>query len=49
MELERKTDDRPVDATPYCPNCGTRGEWRKCKLICDNPRCGVHIIMACVD
>ena len=37
------------DATAYCPNCGTRGEWQKCKLLCPNPRCSVRIILACVD
>ena len=37
------------DVTQYCPNCGTRGEWQKCKLVCTNPQCGVRIILACVD
>ena len=37
------------DVTAYCPNCGARGEWQKCKLICLNPRCSVRIILACVD
>ena len=37
------------DETAYCPNCGTRGEWQKCKLLCPNPQCSVHIILACVD
>lgn len=37
------------DVTPYCYNCGERGEWQKCKLICVNPRCGVRIVLACVD
>ena len=37
------------DVTAYCPSCGARGEWQKCKLICTNPRCSVRIILACVD
>jgi hypothetical protein len=37
------------DVTAYCPNCGTRGEWQKCKLLCPNPQCSVRIILACVD
>jgi hypothetical protein len=37
------------DATAYCPNCGARGEWQKCKLLCPNPQCSVRIILACVD
>jgi hypothetical protein len=38
-----------LDVMQFCPNCGARGEWQKCKLICINPRCGVRIILACVD
>jgi hypothetical protein len=37
------------DVAQFCPNCGARGEWQKCKLICLNPRCSVRIILACVD
>lgn len=37
------------DVAPYCPSCGERGVWRKCKLICSNARCSVQIILACVD
>lgn len=37
------------DVSELCPNCGRRGERRKCKLICTNPRCCTHIIMACID
>lgn len=37
------------DAADYCPNCGRRGTWQKCKLVCANERCGVLIILACVD
>lgn len=37
------------DVMQYCPNCGQRGEWQKCKLLCSNPRCSVRIILACVD
>jgi hypothetical protein len=41
-------DEQP-DVTELCPNCGARGMWQKCKLVCLNPRCGVRIILACVD
>jgi hypothetical protein len=44
----RRSDGEP-DVSQYCYNCGERGESQKCKLICRNPRCGVHIILACVD
>jgi hypothetical protein len=37
------------DPHQYCPNCGARGVWQKCKLICVNERCAVRIILACVD
>ncbi len=33
----------------HCPNCGHRGVWQKCKLLCDNQKCSVHIILACID
>jgi hypothetical protein len=53
VEMEGRTIPRRSDAEPdigpHCYNCGERGEWQKCKLICRNPRCGVHIILACVD
>ena len=52
MEVRRTPAARPAaepDGTPYCPNCGERGEWQKCKLICPNARCAVRIILACVD
>ena len=45
----RRGSAAPADETAYCPNCGTRGEWQKCKLLCPNPQCAVHIILACVD
>jgi hypothetical protein len=45
----RDAREEVPDITELCPNCGRRGERRKCKLICTNPRCGTHIIMACVD
>ena len=52
-EMDEATAPRRSDAEPdvsqYCYNCGERGESQKCKLICRNPRCGVHIILACVD
>lgn len=41
--------DAEPDVAQFCPNCGARGEWQKCKLICLNPRCSVRIILACVD
>lgn len=44
----RRVEAEP-DTTQYCYNCGERGEWQKCKLICRNERCGVRIILACVD
>lgn len=44
----RRADAEP-DVTQHCYNCGERGEWQKCKLICRNPRCAVYIILACVD
>jgi hypothetical protein len=37
------------DVAQYCPSCGARGEWQKCKLICPTERCSVRIILACVD
>lgn len=37
------------DVMQYCPSCGRRGEWQKCKLLCANPKCSVQIILACVD
>jgi hypothetical protein len=46
--IPRRSDAEP-DVSQYCYNCGERGEWQKCKLICRNPRCGVHIVLACVD
>ena len=49
---ERVRPARPaleVDVAEYCPSCGERGQWQKCKLICLNPRCSVRIILACVD
>ncbi len=51
MEVGRmpRRDDREPDVTQYCYNCGERGEWQKCKLLCRNPRCCVHIVLACVD
>jgi hypothetical protein len=51
----RKTAARPdrvggePDVSAFCPSCGARGEWQKCKLLCPNPRCSVRIILACVD
>jgi hypothetical protein len=45
----RPSGNAEPDATQHCYNCGERGEWQKCKLICRNPRCGVHIVLACVD
>lgn len=52
--VHRPNAQQPVsgaqrDITEYCPNCGARGQWQKCKLICTNPQCGVRIILACVD
>jgi hypothetical protein len=54
MEERRRGHEEPreaatTDASAYCPNCGRPGEWRKCKLLCTNPKCSVHIILACVD
>jgi hypothetical protein len=37
------------DVTQYCPSCGERGQWQKCKLLCTNPKCSVQIILACID
>jgi hypothetical protein len=48
-ERRGRADDRQLDPTEYCPNCGERGTWRKCKLVCTNERCSVQIILACVD
>ncbi len=54
--MEKRMDSGTVgervsepDVTEYCPNCGARGTWQKCKLICSNLHCGVRIILACVD
>ena len=51
MKVETKAvpAEQQTDPTPYCPNCGHRGAWQKCKLVCENQRCGVRIILACVD
>ncbi len=51
---ERKVEPAGVagdepDVVQYCPNCGARGTWQKCKLICTTPQCAVRIILACVD
>jgi len=40
---------REPDVVQYCPNCGARGVWQKCKLICATEHCSVQIILACVD
>jgi len=45
----RRTPTSEADVVQYCPSCGARGEWRKCKLICINSKCSVQIILACVD
>ena len=44
-----RTKAREEDPTAFCPSCGHRGVAQKCKLICTNPKCSVHIILACVD
>ncbi len=50
MERKRRAvEDVEPDVMQHCPNCGRLGHWQKCKLICDNSRCSVHIILACVD
>ncbi len=50
MERRRQaTEDLEPDVMQYRPSCGHRGQWQKCKLLCGNPQCGVHIILACVD
>lgn len=50
MQVQPKARQTPVqDPTEYCPNCGHRGVYQKCKLICENPDCGIRIILACVD
>lgn len=46
---QRRGSFAQPDETAYCPNCGARGEWQKCKLLCPNPQCLVRIILACVD
>ena len=48
QDAKRRINAEP-DVTQHCYNCGERGEWQKCKLICTNPRCGVRIVLACVD
>jgi hypothetical protein len=48
-EAQRRRSGEEPDETAYCPNCGARGEWQKCKLLCPNPQCSVRIILACVD
>jgi hypothetical protein len=45
----RGDEAREADPTEFCPSCGERGTWQKCKLICTNQRCSVRIILACVD
>jgi hypothetical protein len=49
----KETTETPAsetaDPTSCCPACGRPGEWQKCKLVCTNPRCSVHIILSCVD
>jgi hypothetical protein len=47
--LPRVRSSAEPDVSAYCPNCGGRGEWQKCKLLCPNPQCSVRIILACVD
>jgi hypothetical protein len=53
MEVRRRSEQSAASDEPdphqYCPNCGARGVWQKCKLICVNDRCAVRIILACVD
>jgi hypothetical protein len=49
MKRNRSTGLPEVDVTEYCPSCGARGQWQKCKLICTNPKCSIRIILACVD
>jgi len=44
-----RLSDREPDVSQFCYNCDERGEWQKFKLICRNPRCCVHIVLACVD
>jgi len=45
----RRQRQAEPDVTQHCYSCGERGEWQKCKLICNNPRCSVRIVLACVD
>jgi hypothetical protein len=45
----RRAPRTEPDVTLYCPSCGALGEWRKCKLLCVNPKCSVQVILACVD
>ena len=49
VEKKRSAAGSEPDIGEHCPNCGARGQWQKCKLICTNPKCGVRIILACVD
>lgn len=47
--VARRPESAEPDVMQHCPSCGHRGTWQKCKLLCENPRCSVHIILACVD
>lgn len=46
---ERQRPGGEPDVAAYCYNCGRLGERQHCKLICRNPACSVHVILACVD
>ena len=48
LELKPHADlNQPAELMRTCPNCGKSLTERKCKLLCEDPRCGFYL--SCAD